>query len=141
VGFILDAMRITENLQQKKYLFRLIWICSRFKKKMDQLYNSYPPELANLFFDTMTIQKTSKLLIDFSAVLLQIAWSNFTVFIPSLFYSILVYYFFSFYFLFFRFSLNPVWKQVWKNQNSNIKVAGWLQKLARNNYSFKWSSL
>ncbi len=77
VGILsLMQLRITENLQQKIFVRASFEFAARLPKiKMDQLYNSYPPELANRFFDTMTIQKgTSKLLTDFSAALLQIAF-------------------------------------------------------------------
>ena len=40
---------------------------------MSELRNYYPPELANRFFDTLTVQKgLSKILIDFPAAILQI---------------------------------------------------------------------
>ena len=40
---------------------------------MEELRNYYPPELANRFFDTLTVQKSlAKILVDFPAALLQI---------------------------------------------------------------------
>ncbi len=70
----LMQLRITENLQQKIFIRSSFEFATRMSKiKFTELYNVYPPELANRFFDTMSIQKgTSKLLIDFSAALLQI---------------------------------------------------------------------
>ena len=70
----LMQLRITENLQQKIFVRASFDFASRFPKiKFDAIYNNYPPELANRFFDTISIQKgTSKLLLDFSAALLQI---------------------------------------------------------------------
>jgi hypothetical protein len=49
-------LRIMENLQQKKIFIRL---SLRFdsKIKVEEYYNTYPPELANRFFDTLMIQK------------------------------------------------------------------------------------
>lgn len=105
---------------------------------MDQLYNSYPPELANRFFDAMTIQKgTSKLLTDFSAALLQIA---FGVILLSLYHPYFIIFgvllFFLLYFIF-RFSFKSGLETSLKESKFKYKVAGWLQELARNNYSFK----
>ncbi len=75
VGILsLMQLRITENLQQKIFVRSSFEFGYRLPKiKFEALYNQYPPELANRFFDTLTIQKgTSKLLIDFSTALLQI---------------------------------------------------------------------
>jgi ABC-type bacteriocin/lantibiotic exporter with double-glycine peptidase domain len=140
VGILsLMQLRITENLQQKIFVRASFEFAARLPKiKMDQLYNSYPPELANRFFDTMTIQKgTSKLLIDFSAALLQIA---FGVILLSLYHPYFILFgvllFFLLYFIF-RFSFKSGLETSLKESKFKYKVAGWLQELARNNYSFK----
>lgn len=132
-------LRITENLQQKIFVRSSFEFAARLPKiKMDQLYNSYPPELANRFFDTMTIQKgTSKLLTDFSAALLQII---FGVILLSLYHPYFIIFgvllFFLLYFIF-RFSFKSGLETSLKESKFKYKVAGWLQELARNNYSFK----
>ncbi|RDI54750.1 peptidase domain-containing ABC transporter [Flavobacterium glaciei] len=132
-------LRITENLQQKIFVRSSFEFAARLPKiKMDQLYNSYPPELANRFFDTMTIQKgTSKLLTDFSAALLQIV---FGVILLSLYHPYFIIFgillFFLLYFIF-RFSFKSGLETSLKESKFKYKVAGWLQELARNNYSFK----
>ncbi|MBG6186277.1 ABC-type bacteriocin/lantibiotic exporter with double-glycine peptidase domain [Flavobacterium limicola] len=140
VGILsLMQLRITENLQQKIFVRASFEFAARLPKiKMDQLYNSYPPELANRFFDTMTIQKgTSKLLTDFSAALLQIA---FGVILLSLYHPYFIIFgvllFFLLYFIF-RFSFKSGLETSLKESKFKYKVAGWLQELARNNYSFK----
>jgi ABC-type bacteriocin/lantibiotic exporter with double-glycine peptidase domain len=77
-GGILSLMqlRITENLQQKIFIRSAFEFAYRIPKlKFSSTYNSQPSEIANRFFDTLSIQKgTSKMLIDFSAALLQIAF-------------------------------------------------------------------
>ncbi|PIF61822.1 ABC-type bacteriocin/lantibiotic exporter with double-glycine peptidase domain [Flavobacterium sp. 11] len=140
VGILsLMQLRITENLQQKIFVRASFEFAARLPKiKMDQLYNSYPPELANRFFDAMTIQKgTSKLLTDFSAALLQIA---FGVILLSLYHPYFIIFgvllFFLLYFIF-RFSFKSGLETSLKESKFKYKVAGWLQELARNNYSFK----
>jgi ABC-type bacteriocin/lantibiotic exporter with double-glycine peptidase domain len=140
VGILsLMQLRITENLQQKIFVRSSFEFAARLPKiKMDQLYNSYPPELANRFFDTMTIQKgTSKLLTDFSAALLQIV---FGVILLSLYHPYFIVFgvllFFLLYFIF-KFSFKSGLETSLKESKFKYKVAGWLQELARNNYSFK----
>ena len=135
----LMQLRITENLQQKIFVRSSFEFAARLPKiKMEELYNSYPPELANRFFDTMTIQKgTAKLLTDFSAALLQII---FGVILLSLYHPYFIIFgillFFLLYFIF-RFSFISGLETSMKESKFKYKVAGWLQELARNNYSFK----
>lgn len=140
VGILsLMQLRITENLQQKIFVRSSFEFATRIPKiKFDALYNSYPPELANRFFDTLTIQKgTSKLLIDFSAALLQIA---FGLILLSLYHPFFIVFgillFFLLYFIF-KFSYKSGLETSLKESKFKYKVASWLQEIARNNYSFR----
>jgi ABC-type bacteriocin/lantibiotic exporter with double-glycine peptidase domain len=140
VGILsLMQLRITENLQQKIFVRSSFEFASRLPKiKFEALYNSYPPEIANRFFDTLTIQKgTSKLLIDFSAALLQIA---FGIILLSLYHPYFIIFgillFFLLYFIF-KFSYNSGMETSLKESKFKYKVAGWLQEIARNNFSFR----
>ena len=132
-------LRITENLQQKIFVRSSFEFASRLPKiKSEQLYNTYPPELANRFFDTMTIQKgTSKLLIDFSAALLQIV---FGILLLSLYHPYFIVFgillLFLLYFIF-KFSYKSGLETSLKESKYKYKVASWLQEVARNNFSFK----
>ncbi len=143
VGILsLMQLRITENLQQKIFIrssfefgFRLPKITSA------ELYNEYPPELANRFFDTITIQKgAAKLLVEFSSALLQIV---FGIILLSLYHS----YFILFgifllvlLYIIFKFSYASGISTSIKESKFKYKVASWLQEIARNNYSFKTST-
>lgn len=135
----LMQLRITENLQQKIFVRSSFEFAARLPKiKSEQLYNTYPPELANRFFDTMTIQKgTSKLLIDFSAALLQIV---FGILLLSLYHPYFIIFgillLFLLYFIF-KFSYKSGLETSLKESKFKYKVAGWLQEVARNNFSFK----
>jgi len=135
----LMQLRITENLQQKIFIRSSFEFGVRLPKiKPEELYNEYPPELANRFFDTLTIQKgISKLLIDFSTAILQI-----------LFGIILLSFYHSFFILFgvllilllyiiFKFSFNSGLSSSLKESKYKYKVVSWLQEIARNNFSFK----
>ena len=70
----LMQLRISENLQQKIFIRSAFEFAYRIPKlKFNEVHNSQTSELANRFFDTISIQKgTSKLLIDFSSAFLQI---------------------------------------------------------------------
>jgi ABC-type bacteriocin/lantibiotic exporter with double-glycine peptidase domain len=84
-------LRITENLQQKIFVRSSFEFSYRLPKiKFEEYYNQYPPELANRFFDTITIQKgASKLLIDFSTALLQII---FGIILLSLYHPVFIFF-------------------------------------------------
>ncbi len=140
VGILsLMQLRITENLQQKIFVRSSFDFASRFPKiKFESIYNVYPPELASRFFDTISIQKgTSKLLIDFSAAILQIV---FGIILLSLYHP----YFILFgllllilLYIIFRFSYRSGLETSMKESNYKYKVANWLQEMARNNFSFR----
>lgn len=135
----LMQLRITENLQQKIFIRSSFEFATRMSKiKFSELYNTYPPELANRFFDTLTIQKgASKLLIDFSAALLQIV---FGIILLSLYHPYFIVFgilLVGLLYLIFKFSYNKGVDTSMKESKYKYKVASWLQEMARNNFSFK----
>ena len=73
----LMQLRIIESIQQRIFTRASFELSYRFPKiTMTELRNYYPPELANRFFDTLTIQKgLSKILIDVPSALLQIIFA------------------------------------------------------------------
>ena len=140
VGILsLMQLRITENLQQKIFVRSSFEFGYRLPKiKFEALYNQYPPELANRFFDTLTIQKgTSKLLIDFSTALLQII---FGILLLSLYHPFFIFFGVLLAFLLysiFRFSFEAGLSSSLKESKYKYKVVSWLQEIARNNFSFR----
>lgn len=140
VGILsLMQLRITENIQQKIFIRSSFDFAARMPKlKFTEIYDKYPPELANRFFDTMTLQKgTSKLLVDFSAALLQI---TFGLLLLSLYHPFFIIFgimlFFLLYFIF-KFSYSSGLQTSLNESKYKYKVAGWIQEMARNSYSFK----
>jgi ABC-type bacteriocin/lantibiotic exporter with double-glycine peptidase domain len=135
----LMQLRITENLQQKIFVRSSFDFAARLPKiKFDELYNTYPPELANRFFDTMTIQKgTSKLLIDFSAALLQITFGLILLSLYHPFFIVFGILLFLLLYFIFKFSYTSSLETSLKESKFKYKVAGWLQEMARNNSSFR----
>ena len=140
VGILsLMQLRITENLQQKIFVRSSFEFSYRLPKiKFEELYNQYPPEIANRFFDTLTIQKgTSKLLVDFSTALLQII---FGILLLSLYHPFFIFFGILLLILLysiFKFSYNSGLNTSLKESKYKYKVVGWLQELARNNFSFR----
>lgn len=132
-------LRITESLQQKIFVRSSFEFGYRLPKiKFEELYNQYPPELANRFFDTITIQKgASKLLIDFSTALLQIV---FGIILLSLYHPFFIFFGLILLFLLyiiFKFSYNTGISTSLKESKYKYKVVSWLQEIARNNFSFR----
>lgn len=140
VGILsLMQLRITENLQQKIFVRSSFEFGYRLPKiKFEEFYNQYPPELANRFFDTITIQKgTSKLLIDFSTALLQI---TFGIILLSLYHPFFIFFgilLMVLLYSIFKFSYKSGLSTSLKESKYKYKVVGWLQELARNNFSFR----
>lgn len=140
VGILgLMQLRISENLQQKIFVRSSFEFASRLPKiKFEALYNSYPPELANRFFDTLTIQKgTSKLLTDFSAAILQITFGIILLSLYHPFFIVFGLLLFILLYSIFKFSYTTGIETSLKESKFKYKAAGWLQEIARNNYSFK----
>ncbi len=132
-------LRITENLQQKIFVRSSFEFGYRLPKiKFEELYNQYPPELANRFFDTITIQKgASKLLIDFSTALLQII---FGIILLSLYHPFFIFFgliLLLLLYIIFKFSFNSGLSTSLKESKYKYKVVSWLQEMARNNFSFR----
>ncbi len=140
VGILsLMQLRITENLQQKIFVRSSFEFSYRLPKiKFEALYNQYPPELANRFFDTMTIQKgISKVLIDFSTAVLQIVFGILLLSLYHIFFILFGILLLILLFSIFRFSYHSGLSTSLTESKYKYKVAGWLQEMARNNFSFR----
>lgn len=140
VGILsLMQLRITENLQQKIFVRSSFEFSYRIPKiKFEEFYNQYPPELANRFFDTLTIQKgTSKLLIDFSTAILQIVFGIILLSLYHPFFIVFGFLLLILLYIIFKFSYNSGLSTSLKESKYKYKVASWLQEIARNNFSFK----
>jgi len=135
--------RITENLQQKIFVRASFEFAYRFPRiRHSAFYNEYPPELANRFFDTLTVQKgVAKLLLDISTALLQIL---FGIVLLSLYHSFFIFFGFVLvgllYFIY-KVNFNNGLETSLKESKFKYKVAHWLQEIARNHISFKNNTL
>lgn len=142
-GGILQLMqiRIIENMQQKIFTRASFEFAYRFPKiKMSQLVNYYPPELANRFFDTLTVQKgLSKILIDFPAALLQIIFGLLLLSFYHPFFIIYGILLLLLIYVVFKFTAQKGLDTSLDESQSKYKVAHWLQEVARSIVSFKLS--
>lgn len=137
----LMQIRIIENLQQKIFTRSSFEFAYRFPKiKLSELHNVYPPELANRFFDTLTVQKgLSKILIDFPASFLQIL---FGLLLLSFYHPFFIAYgilLLLLIYVVFRFTAQKGLETSLEESEHKYKVAHWLQEIARSIISFKLS--
>lgn len=141
VGFLaFMQLRITENLQQKIFVRSSFEFAYKLPKiKFEDLYqNVYPPELANRFFDTISIQKGfSKILLDFSSAILQIAFGIVLLSLYHPFFIVFGILLVILLFLIFKYSYNPGVETSLKESKYKYQVADWLQEIARNKTSFR----
>lgn len=132
-------MRIIETLQQRIFTRSSFELSYRFPRlKMNALRSYYPPELANRFFDTLSIQKgLAKILIDVPAALIQIV---FTLILLSFYHpffilfglGLLILMFFVFQYTFRRGLDTSI-----EESKHKYRVAHWIQEIARSIVSFK----
>jgi ABC-type bacteriocin/lantibiotic exporter with double-glycine peptidase domain len=137
----LMQIRILENVQQKIFMRSSFEFAYRFPKiKMSELRNYYPPELANRFFATLTVQKSlPKLLLDFPAAILQIF---FGITLLSFYHPFFILYgllLILLIYVVFKFTAERGLDTSLQESKSKYKVAHWIQEVARSLVSFKLS--
>lgn len=137
----LMQMRIIENIQQKIFTRSSFEFAYRFPKiRMGELRNYYPPELANRFFDTLTIQKSlSKILVDFPTALLQIVFGLLLLSFYHPFFIIYGALLVLLIYIVFKFSAQRGLDTSLKESKEKYRVAHWIQEIARSVLGFKLS--
>ncbi|WP_203295334.1 peptidase domain-containing ABC transporter [Luteirhabdus pelagi] len=137
----LMQFRIIENVQQKIFTRSSFEFAYRFPKiKMEAFKQFYPPELANRFFDTITVQKEiTKILLDFPASLLQII---FGLLLLSLYHPFFIVYgvlLVLIIYLIIKFTGKKGMRTSLEESTQKYRIAHWLQEIARSVTSFKLS--
>ncbi|MDP4599887.1 MAG: ATP-binding cassette domain-containing protein [Polaribacter sp.] len=137
----LMQLRIIETIQQRIFVRASFELSYRFPKiKMIELRNYYPPELANRFFDTLTIQKgLSKILIDVPTAVLQILFALILLSFYHPFFIIFGVLLLLLIFIVFRFTAQKGLETSLIESKNKYKVAHWIQEIARTVVSFKLS--
>lgn len=134
-------IRIVENLQQKIFTRASFEFTYRFPKiKISELRNYYPPELANRFFDTLTLQKgLSKILLDFPASILQIIFGLLLLSFYHPFFIIYGLLLLLLIYAVFKFTIKKGMDTSLDESKHKYKVAHWIEEVARCLISFKLS--
>ncbi len=137
----LMQLRIIETIQQRIFMRASFELSYRFPKiKMNELRNYYPPELANRFFDTLTIQKgLSKILIDVPSALLQILFALILLSFYHPFFIIFGILLIVLIYIVFKFTAQKGLQTSLEESKNKYKVAHWIQEVARTMVSFKLS--
>ncbi len=137
----LMQMRIIETIQQRIFTRASLELSYRFPKiKMSELRNYYLPELANRFFDTLTIQKgLSKILIDVPSAFLQIIFALLLLSFYHPFFIIFGILLLLLIFIVFKYTARIGLETSLKESKTKYKVAHWLQEVSRAVISFKLS--
>jgi len=137
----LMQLRIIETIQKRIFVRASFELSYRFPKiKMMELRNYYPPELANRFFDTLTIQKgLSKILIDVPTAVLQILFALMLLSFYHPFFIIFGLLLLLLIFVVFKFTASKGLETSLIESKNKYKVAHWIQEVARTVVSFKLS--
>jgi ABC-type bacteriocin/lantibiotic exporter with double-glycine peptidase domain len=137
----LMQLRIIETIQQRIFVRASFELSYRFPKiKMNELRNYYPPELANRFFDTLTIQKgLSKILIDIPTAFLQIIFALILLSFYHPFFIIFGILLLLLIYIVFKFTAQKGLETSLAESKIKYKVAHWIQEIARTVVSFKLS--
>ncbi|KAA5823458.1 ATP-binding cassette domain-containing protein [Algibacter amylolyticus] len=137
----LMQLRIIETIQQRIFTRSSFELAYRFPKiKMAELRDYYPPELANRFFDTLTIQKgLSKILIDVPAAVLQIVFALILLSFYHPFFIVFGLLLLVLIFVVFKFTARKGLSTSLYESKNKYKVAHWIQEIARSVISFKLS--
>ncbi len=137
----LMQLRIIETIQQRIFTRASFELSYRFPKiKMNELRNYYPPELANRFFDTLTIQKgLSKILIDVPTAVLQILFALLLLSFYHPFFIIFGVLLLLLVYVVFKYTAQKGLQTSLEESKYKYKVAHWIQEIARSVLSFKLS--
>lgn len=137
----LMQIRILENIQQKIFTRASFEFAYRFPKiKMSELRNFYPPELANRFFDILTVQKgLSKILLDLPAAMLQIIFGLILLSFYHPFFIIYGVLLVLLVYVIFKYTAKKGLNTSLVESQYKYRVAHWIQEVARSLVSFKLS--
>lgn len=137
----LMQIRIIETIQQRIFTRASFEFTYRFPKiKMNELRNFYPPELANRFFDTLTVQKgLAKILVDVPSAVLQILFALILLSFYHPFFIVFGVLLLFLIYVVFKFTARIGMQTSLEESKNKYKVAHWIQEVARTVISFKLS--
>lgn len=137
----LMQLRIIETIQQRIFTRASFEFTYRFPKiRTHQLRNVYPPELANRFFDTLSVQKgLAKILVDVPAAGLQVIFALLLLSFYHPFFIIFGILLLLLIYLVFKYTAKRGMQTSLEESRNKYRVAHWIQEVARAMVSFKLS--
>ena len=137
--FQLMQLRIVENVAQRVFTRSSFEFAYRFPHiRFDELYRFYAPELANRFFDTLTIQKgLPKVLIDFSLAIFQIIFGLIVLSMYHPFFVVFGVLLVALVYIILAFTGPRGVRTSLMESKYKYNVAHWLEEIARTKLSFK----
>lgn len=137
----LMQMRIIETIQQRVFTRASFEFTYRFPKiEMKELRNYYPPELANRFFDTLTVQKgLAKVLVDVPTAVLQIIFALILLSFYHPFFIVFGVLLLLLVYVVFKYTAKKGMQTSLEESKNKYMVAHWIQEVARTVVSFKLS--
>ncbi len=134
-------MKIIERIQQQLFVrYSFLYADTLPKLSMDEVNGYYLPELSNRFFDIVSLQKgISKILLDIPAASIQII---FGLILLSFYHPVFIFFgmlLLAILFIILRQTGNKGLQTSLQKSDYKYKVAGYLQEIARNVFSFKFS--
>ena len=135
-------LRIIETLQQRIFTRASFELSYRFPRlKLNTIRQYYPPELANRFFDTLSIQKgLAKILIDVPSALIQVI---FALMLLSFYHPFFIFFglgLIILMFFVFQYTVRKGLITSLEESRQKYRVAHWIQEIARSIVSFKLAS-
>ena len=137
-----NQMKIIEKIQQQLMVRYSFLYAHRIPKlDMKSINDYYMPELANRFFDTISLQKgISKLLLDVPAATIQIL---FGLILLSIYHPVFIFFgviLLVTLFLIIRLSAVKGMSTSIQESNYKYKIAGYIEEIARSIFAFKFSN-
>ena len=130
---------VAETLQRRLFARAALEFAYRLPRiRIDALRDSYPPELVNRFFDTVSVQKgLPKILLDFSAAVMQILFGIILVTFYNTFFGVLgIVFVLAVGLLLWSVSRRSLETSLMESKYK-YRVAGWIEDIARANNTFK----
>ncbi len=141
--FQIIQLYVTEKIQQRIFARTAFQFAFRLPRiKTEKLGKKYLPELMNRFFDTVTLQKgLSKLLLDFSAAILQTIFGIVLLSIYHPFFIILGFTIVIVFYIIIRYTAVKGMTTSLEESDYKYEMAFWLEETARNSTTFKLAGI
>lgn len=132
-------LKTSEQIQQRIFTKSALELAFRIPKiKSEELYRFFAPELANRFFDTLSIQKgLSKILLDFSGAIMQILFGLLLLSFYHPFFILFAVLIAIMLFAIIRLTFYRGMETSLQESKLKYQTAHWLEEIARSVFSFK----